>query len=164
MTVIFITAVRHGFSVIENRWRQPCRDAKSCVSRARMRNQSRLLYTCRCCDFYSGDARARYQLRRLYTCRCWVYCSGDARFCVSTGLRHHYYIWKTPSYINHGVTPDVPYGRCQLVRGGVPQPLPRVCFSPHTPCDGRATPSPLRLPHIRSRRQPSLRDRSLCTP
>ena len=44
-----------------------CRDAKYCVSQARMHNK----------------------LRRLCACHCWVICSWDAIFCVST----LYWLW-----------------------------------------------------------------------
>ena len=59
-------------NVFYNSQASQSRDAKSCVSQARIRNMSRRLYACHWC----------------------VCCTGDARFCVSTGL--------APSFIHQG--------------------------------------------------------------
>ena len=59
-------------NVFYNSQASQSRDAKSCVSQARVRNMSRRLYACHWC----------------------VCCTGDARFCVSTGL--------APSFIYQG--------------------------------------------------------------
>ena len=77
------------------------RDAKSYVSRARLRNK----------------------LRRLYSCHCRAFCSWDARFCVSTlyWLRIIGYVycllqcWRQPVETQNLTSPEGKATQCQAI-------------------------------------------------
>ena len=74
-------------------WANQSRDAKFCVSQARMRNKQMRNMPVITAFFARetqggaiNDARRGYKQMLLYACHCRAFCSGDARFCVSTGL------------------------------------------------------------------------------
>ena len=66
-------------------WANQSRDAKSCVSQARMRYKQMRLYACHCCDWYPGDARMALDSGEDIAWHYCIFCLWDARFCVSTG-------------------------------------------------------------------------------
>ena len=67
-------------------WANQSRDAKSCVSQARMRYKQMRNMPVIAEFFCSGDARMGYKQMRLYAFYYRAFCSGDAKSCVSTGL------------------------------------------------------------------------------